>query len=344
MLKGLGFLVAIVTVALFVLAYTFGSVVPPGQMGVRQITFGPYQGFSRDGLVPGYHWSIPVYSKIHLVPQVIQTIDLGNAHSSAALSQQSNMGGAIEVQTTDGSSVDLDVSILSRFYFDSTEIHGGPSDLIQKFGTSNVQWLNKIKTAAINELRKALGRLSTSEFYDPHKRELAIKDAHDAMNARLAEFGIRVEAILLRRYTYTEERIDTAIFQKNLQDQEERLNTAASLFAEAKAELEKVAAEWDAKIVTLRVEGENKARVIKSEADLYETEQKATGDLLVAKARAEVDRLKAGALARSAGADIFVGKELAPLLASLKGGVVSQIDPYDLGQWMNRLGINKEGN
>lgn len=337
MLKGFGFFLVLILIGILAVAYTFGTVVPPGNLGVRQIAFGPYQGFSDKGLAPGYHWAVPVYSVVHLVPQTIQILDLDRSFKE-------DVGwGAIEVQTTDGSSVDVDVSILSRFYPEKTAEHGGPADLIQRFGTDRDLWEERIHTASINELRKALGRLSTSEFYDPHKRENAIIDAEKVLDERMAEFGIKIEAILLRRYTYTEERIDTAIFQKNLQDQEERLNTAASLFAEAKADLEKIAAEWDAKIKTMHVEGENNVRVTHSEGDLYETEKRAAGDLAVAKARAEVDRLRAGALASSPGAKIYVGKQLAPLLSSLKGGVVSQLDPFDLNRWMEKLGGNNVG-
>lgn len=332
MLKGLAYFLGFVLVVVLVVAYVFGKIVPPGQLGVRQIAFGPYQGFSEEGLPPGYHWSVPFYSTVHLVPQVIQALHLDRE-------SQNSIGNTIEVQTTDGSSVEVDVSILSRFYANRTAEHGGPADLIQRLGVSRTEWIKRIHTASVNELRKALGRLSTSEFYDPYKREKAIEDAQTALDARMAEFGIEIEAILLRRYTYTEERIDSAIFQKNLQDQEERLNTADSLFSQAKASLEKIAAEWDAKIKTLKVEGENKVRVIRSEADLYETEKKAEGDLLVAKARAEVDKLRAQALAASEGARIFVGKQLAPLLSSLKGGVVSELDPYNLNDWIKKMGV-----
>jgi regulator of protease activity HflC (stomatin/prohibitin superfamily) len=332
MIKGLGSLLLIGLLGTIVVSYMFGQIVPPGTMGVRQITFGPYRGFSKEALHPGYHWSVPFYSTVHLVPQTIQTLTL-DRHSMVR-----GHGGAVEVQTTDGSSVDVDISILSSFYSNQTAEHGGPADLIQRIGVSEGAWRDRLRTACVNELRKFLGRLSTSEFYDPAKRESAIADTNKALNSRLAEFGIRVEAILLRRYTYSEERIDTAIFQKNLQDQEERLNEASSRFSQAKADLEKVSAEWDAKIKTLEVEGQNKARVTHSEADLYETQKRANADFLIAKAKADVDKLKAEALSKSAGAQVYVGKQLAPLLGSLKGGLLGELDPYDLNAWLAKFG------
>jgi hypothetical protein len=37
------------------------------------------------------------------------------------------------------------------------------------------------------------------------------------------------------------------------------------------------------------------------------------------------------------GSDTYVATQLAPLLESLQGGVVSGIDPYNLGQWVEKL-------
>lgn len=328
----MGFLTLVIvgSLALGALAYTFGTVVPPGQMGIRQITFGPFRGFSERALPSGYHWTVPFYSTVHLIPSTIQVLDVN----------QNDSGGStpLEIQTTDGSSVDIDVSLLYRFNVEKSESRGGPDDLITKVGSVQ-EATNRIETASMNELRKSLGKLSTSEFYNPERREEEIQAAHKGMDERLAPFGIKVEAVLLRRYTYREERIDTAIFQKNLQDQEERLNAALSKLAEAKADLERVSAEWDAKIKTLRVKGDNTARVLRSEGDLFEAKKKAEGDLLVAKARADVERAKAGALASTAGANIYLGKELAPILGSLKGGIVSELDPYNLEAWMSRFGV-----
>jgi regulator of protease activity HflC (stomatin/prohibitin superfamily) len=337
LLKGILFL----SFLAITLAFIFGVSIPPGSIGLRQITFsipfGPKQGFLEKGMEPGLHWSIPVYSKVHVIPQSIQVVDVNR-----------EVSGALEVQTTDGSSVLVDVSMLTRYYNDSgeTEIggkkisHGGPADLIQKLGASQSQWDNTVRRVAIDELRRALGRLSTSEFYNPQKRELAAVEARDNMNEKLGKFGVGVIGAYIRRYTYSEDRIDLAIFAKNLQDQEERLNAAASKLAEAKAKSEQVSAEWDAKIQTLTVEGENRSKVIRSEGDLYQAEKVAEGDLVVAQAKAEVDKLKATVLAGTPGAEVYVAREMAPLVSALKGGVVTEVDPFDVDQWVKKLGVN----
>ncbi|RMG40634.1 MAG: hypothetical protein D6719_10400 [Candidatus Dadabacteria bacterium] len=337
-LTGLLTLIVLVIAGIVVLFYMFGDVVPPGTMGVRQIKFGPGQGFSKVALEPGYHWAFPFYSEVHVIPRKVRIL-----HMNRNKKLYPGSSGAFRVQTLDGPRVDADISILSRFYpapgKDGDLEHGGPADLLNKVGITPAEWDTQIAKVADDELRRTLGNLTTRQFYNPHLREQQIAIAHKDMNRRLAEFGIKIEAVLLRRFTYVAERIDKAIFEKNLQKQEEELKEKAGALAEAKAETERIAAEWDAKIKTLKAEGNAKAEVIRSEGDLYEKKKRAEADLLVAKAKAEVDRLKAGALAKSRGADIYVARELAPLLGSLKGGVVRDLDPYNLEEWMRRLGI-----
>jgi regulator of protease activity HflC (stomatin/prohibitin superfamily) len=357
----ISFIFVAVLLTYFIFFVVFGYSVKPGFIGVRLIKFGPFRGMTESGLRPGSHWGVPggFYTVVHPVPQTLQFLNFNRDPSDSTTDLP-----FLEIQTSDRATVDVDITVASRFYsrpgesdettygdvLDAVKTnkkikHGGPADLIKTLGIAPDRWLNHIRRSAEDELKRALGALSTGDFYDPKKRETQIALAHESMNRALAPVGIRIESVLLRRYTYREGRIDEAIFQKNLQDQEERLNVAASKLAEAQASLEQVAAEADAKISTLRVEGENKARVIRSEGELYENEKKAQGDLESASAKAEVDRLRSQALAKARGAEIYVAKELAPLVGSIRGGVVSEMDPYNLDEWISRLGVSqkKEG-
>lgn len=327
-LRGVLLLLVIIGVISGAVLFFFGQVVPPGQMGVRQIYFGPGQGYSNKGLKPGLHWAIPFHSQIHLIPETVQALEFNREEQSA-----------LDIQTKDGAVVDVDVSILTRFYETAEGDHGGPGDLISKLGLSREKWEEQVRSASRNFLKSALSQLNSSDFYEPALRFKFTQEARNGIAKALEPFGIGVDDVFLRRYTYRSTRIDDAIFQKNLQDQEERLNEAKSKLAAARAKVESVSAEWDAKIETLRVQGSNNATVIRSEADLYENQKRAQADLNVAKAQAEVDRLRAQALSMTSGADIFVARQMTPLLLSLKGGVVSNIDPYDVEGWAKRLGV-----
>lgn len=334
-------LVIIIGLVLTGIAYTFGYVVPVGYMGVRQVIVGPGQGFQNTGLLPGYYGAIPFRSRIHLVPLKLQIIDIEKPsnRSEAGPSQ------GLEITTADGAYIQLNLSVVARFYrepsSDPKNPHGGPADLVERVSLSPSQWRSQIVSIASDRLNRSLSALHAAQFYDPAPREAALRDAEQAMRSALNPYGIRVERVLLDHYTYVDKKIDAAIFRKNIQSQEEKLNEQASKLSEVRAKLEQVSAEWDAKIESLRVSGQNSSSVLRSEADLYEKEERAKADLEYAKASAEVDKLKAGAISQSAGGEVYVAREMAPLLSSIKGGLVQEGDPYDLEGWLKRLGVTR---
>lgn len=346
MWRGLIVFIVVAFIGLAIFGYIFGYIVKPGYMGIRQIAFGPYQGFSKKGLPPGYHWSVPFYSKIHFVPATMQLMDFDHVEDAegndleegADLKQLPNL----EVQTTNGQSMFVDLSLLYRFYEMPGKEHGGPSDLVTKVGTEEREWHNRVITVVENELKKTLGRLSTSQFYNPYLRQKEVDIAEKNMGERLAPLGIKMEAVLLRRYTYAAADIDEAIYQKNLTVLAEQVNTAAGKLEEVRAMVAQVASKGDAAVKTMLVEGENQARVIRSRADLYESLKEAEGNLAVAQARAEADRSKAKALAAGSGVQAYVAMEMAPIIKTLKGGVVADVNPFNMEAWLRNFGFQKE--
>lgn len=330
-------LVLLVGVALGVVAYLFGYVVPPGYMGVRQVLIGPGQGFAKTAVRPGYYAAIPFRSRIHVLPRTVQIIPIEQGWNGG------DPNAWLEVTSRDGAYVRIQAVVHARIYpapsNDQNDTHGGPADLIERTGLSPKSWWGQVVSVASDKLNRNLSALRASEFYNPKSREQALADAEEETRIALKPYGIALETILLNRYTYIDAKIDEAIFRKNIQSQEEKFNEQSSKLAEAKAKLEQVSAEWDAKIESLKVEGENKVHVMRSGADLFEKQKRAEGDLLYAQIQAQVDKLKADAYAQSGANDLYVARELAPLLATLKGGVIRDQDPYDLEAWLRKLGI-----
>lgn len=332
--KGLFILGLTIIVALISVAFLFGTVIPIGHVGVRKIAFGPGQGLASSSLKPGYHWTIPGYSAIYVVPQTVQLIDFDRA----PLAEGSF--GALNVPTVDGTTLDVDVTLFTRFYPSSGStadgaIHGGPSDLINAVGSTSQQWRKYLSQVAENELKRALSALSTVDFYNPEKREKQVKVAEEEMRKLLAPLGVELIDVLLRRYTYREE-IDQAIFKKNLQELEISFNKVASEFAEAQKEVNKVDSEGSVAITNLQKQAIAEGQKIRSEGDLYVREKKAEADLLVARARADVDKMKNKVLTH-VGSDVYVALQLAKILSSFKGGVVNGVNPFDFDGWVKRL-------
>jgi len=359
----LGLLMILSLVLLGVPYVLFGKVVPPDKIGVRRNFFGvpPFLegGFSAVGLPPGLHWQLPHVSQVELIPRGLQYVSFSEADVSEGRELP-----PLQIPTTDGSKVKNDVTLIFRLFDksgkseltamdhdltggDGLEVapksmrkeveHGGPRQLIERYTANLPDITEKFAQRAENELRQSLSRLSTSDYYNPRRREESALIAHDKIAESVAKEGIELFGTLVRRYIYAEQKIDDQIFAKNLQDQTERLNAAASKLSAAKAETERQTALWDARIRSSEVEGDTKVQVIESEAKLYEAQKSAEGDLLVATSRAEVDGERAKVLSEIAGADVYVARELAPLLRTLKGGVLSNVDPYDVDSWIQKL-------
>ncbi len=362
----LALLVVIVLGATSVFFFLFGQVVPPNRIGIRQNHFSVLglvkEGYGSKGLPPGLHWQVPGVSRVLLLPRDFQIVNFD------AEKQQGDLDLAdLNIQTTDGSKVSVDVSLIVRlkehpvtveqpvapavkqeghavpdaepvpFAAAKERKYGGPSELIRNFSVDKTRQLTTLAVNAQSDLNQALSVLSTTDFYSPSKREKATIRANETLNESVNPVGIESWGTLIRRYRYLDGKIDDQIFAKNLQDQTEHLNAALSRLAEAKAETERKRAFWDAKIRTLEVEGESKVKVIRSEGDLAEARKTADGNLLVAEARAKVDGAKATALTDVAGAEVYVAREMSPIIATLQGGVVTGIDPFDVDAWVERL-------
>jgi len=342
-LKKLIFAIFLIALILVVGFYSFGQSVPPGYMGVRRIGFGPWAGFHQQALKPGFHWSLPLasYTTIHLIPSTVQSVKLSRASGASK-----DEFGPVAVQTANGAQVIVDATALVRFVSEPKSsgdqtVSGGPVDLIESVGREQSDWFRWIKRNVEDELKRALGSLSTAEFYNPDLRDHGqVRTAEKKVAEVLAPYGIELVSLLLGRYIYEAEEINQAIARKNLQDQEERLNTTRGNFAEVAAQLRQREADLDAQIKTLAVEGETNALVIRSEGDLYETQMRAKGELLVAQASAKSDAMRSEALSSGPGSDVYVARQLAPILSALKGGLITDLDPFDLKALIERLGVD----
>ncbi|HMO17368.1 MAG TPA: SPFH domain-containing protein [Oligoflexia bacterium] len=357
-------LVTLIGLCIVLLFFVFGRIVPPNMIGIRQnfFSFGGIlkDGYIEKGLEPGLHLKFPGISDILLIPRDFQFVQLDSKDKSGDLNID-----YLEIPTADGSKVKTDLTLITRFYSapgktdssgvdwsstvtssDSSDVpiverikreHGGPKDLINTYGVGTNRQLSTFAGKAEDSLKRWLSALSTIDYYNPSLREKAAFKATETINQFANKEGIELWATLVRRYTYSEQKIDDQIFAKNLQDATERLNSSLSELAAARAKTEEMRAFWDGqKIAVLKEEGSAKVRVLDEEAKRYEAEKIATGDKMIELATASIEHEKNMAFA-SPGGKTFVARKLVPVVKSLKGGIVGNIDPYNLDDWVNKL-------
>jgi len=358
----LGFFAGIILTLFVLFFYILGQVVSPNEVGIRQNKFGfPglfEQGFETEGLAPGLHWKLPGISTIHLIPRDFQFVNFNDKKLSGDLDLPQ-----LEIPTIDGSKVKTDITMVMRFFetpggarnaeaeaklntrgegevpfaYSVARAHGGPGNLVNKYRTDRTEQLRIFAITAEESIKKALSTLSTSDYYNPVLREKAALSADEQINQDVNPDGIELWATLIRRYVYSEKNIDDQIFAKNLQEATEQLNKAERALEQARAETEMTKAAWDAEIKDLKVAGEQDMKVIMSEGERIQVEKHSEGDRLVEEAKAEVDKDKNQILTQVSGADIYVAREMTPLLETLQGGVVTNIDPFNIDQWMKKL-------
>ena len=353
-----------------VAVYTFFSqVVEPNEIGIRQNKFSFIfltEGFVEEGLEPGLHWEIPLVSEVHTLQRDFQFVHFNDKSDSGDLNLPQ-----LEIPTTDGSKVKTDITMVVRYYEGPKKVsdtepsggveipgteagaktetghvpyakrlersHGGPGRLVNKYGILPKDQLTLFAITAEEYLKNALSKLSTTDYYNPVLRETAAFAANAAIASEVSPDGIEAWGSLIRRYIYSEKNIDDQIFAKNLQEQTERLNRAERDLQKEIAITVETEAKWEAEIKDLLITGQQNKQVIESEADRYRIERISEGDRLVQEAYASVDKAKSEILATTPGAEIYLGRKMVPLLNTLEGGVVTDIDPYDVTSWVNKL-------
>jgi len=329
-LVSIGLVCLILIVAGLVALFTLGKNVPPGYMGLRQTVMGPTAGYEKAGYGPGLYLSIPFFSTVHLLPEGVRILNLEGKK-------------ALAVTTVEGAMVDLGVSIITRLNRVPTADIGGPADFVQSLTVDDTaRWDAHIQSIAEEALLDSFSKLLASEFYLPEKRKEALESAVIRIRPRLAKVGIMLEAVLIHNFNYQRSEIEEAISAKNIQTKEKELNKALSRLAKVDAELAESEAKLKAELDIERTKGEQTALRIRSEAALKEAQNKAKGDELVALAESKVKSETAQLLTDQKAASRLIAEQMAPLLASLKGGVVADIDPYNLNDWAVRFGIEKE--
>src|SRR6185295_5335183 len=95
----------LVLVPLVLLRSCVITYVAPGEIGVRQIAYGPSKGLQKEPVKSGYRREIASYEAVHTFPRDIQAVDFTNHPSERGASHLQRP--AIKIPTVDGYPVDV---------------------------------------------------------------------------------------------------------------------------------------------------------------------------------------------------------------------------------------------
>ncbi len=312
-----------------VLMWSCLTYVGPAELGIKvvRVPILGVRGVHKDVYGPGFHVVLKVFDieRMYLFPKDLQVLDLTSAREEAA--REASVSKAAHIQTSDGFFVDVDVSILYNIV--------DPYLVFTRLGTGRLFETNGIVPKAEPVLKQALGELTTEEFYNSPLRSAKAQQATDLLNRDLAEYGLKVDQILIRYFRYTEE-IQKNIEERKLKDQLVFKNQAEGRAATEGAKLKKVIQEGQAAVDIKLQEGRAYVTTKDAERDLYVRRKRADADLLVKLADAKKTQLRNDAL-QGAGSERMVGLKMADVYK----GIEVLVLPSDGANGMNPLNLEQ---
>jgi regulator of protease activity HflC (stomatin/prohibitin superfamily) len=306
--------------------------VPPNMVGVKQVYYGSDAGMRKEVFGPGLHFLAVGVERLHLFPTDVQLINYSD--SSSEVSQQQRSAPSIKIQTSDGYNVQLDVTLLYRLtnaYKIITE--AGPGRAFE----------DRLVIPRVDRiLRKTLGELNAEEFYQGPRRIEKSNAAHEALKTELHEYGIEVDAVLVRRYVY-DQRYQQLIEGRKIKDQTVFLRQAEAKSAIEQRKRDTIVAEGKANQDIELSRGRAEVQKLAATADLYRRKRAAEGKLLVELAEAKGTQLENTAL-QGAGSENLVGLKMADVLKGVRVLVLSSdgangTNPLDLATMLRRFEV-----
>ncbi len=316
----LGLRLLLVLVPLFFLRACVMTYVPPGMVGVRQISYGTGKGLQKKPVTPGYHREVSGYEKIHTFPRDLQVVEFTDSPAESGAGHRQMP--AIKVPTVDGYPVDVDVSVLYQIK--------DPYKVAKKFGFGKGYEESVVIRFTDFLVKRYLGDLLAEQFY--HETRLAKVAALRADLAKLlADNGLALADVLIRQYDYPET-FQKLTEQKKIQDQSVLVNQQLAKQAEVQTRLNQTIAEGKNLINVKSSELNAQITEIDARKDLYERQKHAEGDLLIKSAEANGTEQINRALEGAGSAKLLKLRRGLALLDSIRGPIYITEDPTDLGR------------
>lgn len=294
--------------------------VPPGQIGVRQVSFGSAKGLRKQPVLPGYRREISGFETIHTFPRDIQVVEFTNNPAETGAGHREVP--SVKVPTVDGYPVDVDVTVLYRIT--------DPYKLASKFGFGKTYEEAVVIRFTDPLVKQYLGDLLAEQFY--HEARLAkVQALRRALAARLEPNGLALTDILIRQYDYPET-FQTLTEQKKIQDQSVLANRALAQQAEVQTRLNQRIAEGQNLINVKASEFNAQITEINARQNLYERQKRAEADLLVKSAEASGTEQINRALEGAGSAKLLKLRRGLALLNSIKGPIYINEDLTDLSK------------
>lgn len=296
----------------------FITYVSPGEIGLRQIAFGPSKGLQKSLVGAGYRRQIRGYETVRTFPRDIQIVEFTN--DAGERGSDHRTVGAVNVPTVDGYPVLVDATVMYRI--------ADPFLVVSRFGFGRAYEDNVVIRLTEPAIKQHLGELRAEEFYGD-QRLVKASNLRKELAAHFKENGVQLADVLIRQYDYPDT-FQSLTEQKKIQDQSVLTNRALAKQAEVDTRLKLTMAQGQNLINLKTAEFQAQITGINANRSLYERSRHAEADLLVKTAEATGSAAINQAM-EGPGSDklLRLRKGLA-LLNALKGPIYINEDPTDI--------------
>ena len=323
--------------------------VPMDQIGVKTAVWGLKRGVVQKDYKPGWHRYIRKTATWDLYDATVQTFDFTREARTPDGKIESR---ELPIRTVDDYNVTVDVII--KFQIQRGKAHKireeiGPGDRYKVFIASDIREIS----------RNVLGKMTEKDLYNPDQKRRRAEEAKQLLAVAFENRHINIIDFLILDMRF-DPQLERKIKNVKLAELDEVLNISKeravnqrgitqTIDATTEALAEKIQSNKDGKIVSLNAEMVTKVTEIladankfliekKAEGDLYKEERRAAGVLLIARAKAEGERLRRKAMTGTGG-DLIVALEAARNI-NLDDVVVStqDVDLLDIDKMITKLG------
>ena len=319
------------------------------KIGVKTSVWGVKRGVVQKDYKPGWHRYIRRIENWDIYDSTVQTM---NFTREARTPDGKIESRELPIRTVDDYNVTVDIII--KFQIQRGKAHKireeiGPGDRYKVFIASDIREIS----------RNVLGKMTEKDLYNPDQKRRRAEEAKQLLAVAFENRHINIIDFLILDMRF-DPQLERKIKNVKLAELDQVLNISKeravnqrgitqTIDATTEALAEKIQSNKDGKIVSLNAEMVTKVTEIladankfliekKAEGNLYKEERRAAGVLLIARAKAEGERLRRKAMTGTGG-DLIVALEAARNI-NLNDVVVStqDIDLLDIDKMIDKLG------
>ncbi|MEO6028434.1 MAG: SPFH domain-containing protein, partial [Candidatus Binatia bacterium] len=245
--------------------------VKPNEVGILESRLVGPTGI-REKMYPGGRlYFLLIGQTMHHFPTDLQVLELSSTPDKLT-ARNARVEAPVEINTSDGSKVVLDVTVLYRIE--------DPFAVMQQAGAGRLFETTAVIPKTIAALKKNLGEMVAEDFYNVKVRAQRGEKALAQVHMELKDKGIAIDHVLMRQYYYNHD-YQQQIEEKKVQDQLKFTRASEAEAAKELAKKQEIEATGRATVEIETQRGHAEVTKIQAEADAYRRKRVADADLLV---------------------------------------------------------------